>query len=382
MLVTPLTPQLTIEWFERADHEHEALCLFLTANPRHRSIITDLIRSHIDANIALGKNIGFIVSDPEFGACQEIATNRGRTLILPGETIKPEPLDAIIPSALESVSRHGLWKKSVEIQRLSEISAQSNLEWLEFFSIQKAQLPVLCVLIKGCNPVSIRLGDDISLSKLLKLLGDISDFANHESRIEPHTILDFNRKIARTSQLSERLAEKETELKKLFDTLVEISKASQQDRLKIAEALYLKKYLPNELMQLLKGLDFYASPEFKHRKTIAGIRNKSRAIENLLIEMDQQVLSPLECESISAAVDRISERRNKALSLIKKLANDNYDTSSVDRSQIARKYDAYSIRLDTALNVTEKIASLVSKYKAANLLFAKLISFASSRAIP
>lgn len=365
-----------MEWLERIDKHHEALCLFLTANPTHRNVIAELLRNHLDADIALGKNIGFIVSDSESSASQEITTDRGRQFILPGEVINLQPPDSIIPSAIDGDSSLGARTNPLEIQSLSDVTAQSNLEWLDFFSIQSVQLPALCVLIKGCDPVAICLGDDLSLSRLPSLLGEISVIADHDSRIELHTIPDFNRKFARISELSQRLIEKEEELIKLFETLAKISGASDQDRAKIAECMSSKKFSPDEMKQLLKVLDFYISPEFKHRKTITGVMNKSRAIEKLLAELDEQVPSPSECESISATVDRISERRNKARSLVAELANDNYRTSSVDRNQFARKHDAYSIRMDAASHAAEMISSMLSKYKDGNLLFTKLMSFA------
>lgn len=376
-----LTPQLTIEWFERFDKQHEALCIFLTANPTHRNILTEFIRNHINADIALGRNMGFIVSDSQSSASQEITTDRGRQFILPGEVIHLQPPGSILPSAFEGDPRPGPEKDLTEKQSASEDSAKSNLEWLEFFSLQNTQIPVLCVFVKGCVPVSICLNDDLSLPNLLKLLGEISDIADHDRRIESHTIPDFNIKIAKHSQLSDRLVEKEKELIKLLNTLLKISEASDQDRAKIAECISSKKFSPDEMKQLLKGLDFYISPEFKHRKAITGVMNKARAIEKLLAELDEQIPSQSECESISAAIDRISERRNKVLSFIEKLAKDNFHTSSVDRNQFTRKYDAHSIRMDTASNATEKLSSMLSKCTDGSLLFAKVMSFADSRVI-
>jgi hypothetical protein len=367
---------LTIEWFERINKQHEALCLFLTANPVHRDLLAEFLRKQLDADIALGKNIGFIVSDSQSSASQEITTDHGRQFILPGEVIKPQNTDSILPSAFEGASGPGPGNNPTGVKSPSEVNAKSNQEWLDFFSMQKAQLPVLCVLIKGCDPVSICLNDDLSLPMLPSLLGDISDIVNHEGRLELHTISDFNRKIAKFSELSGRLVEKEKELINLFDTLVKISEANDQDRAKIAECISSRKFSPDEMKQFIKDLDFYISPEFKHRKAITGLMNKSRAIEKLLAELDEQVPSPSECESIRAAIDKISERRNNALSFIEKLAKDNFYTSSVDRNQFARKHDAYSIRIDAASNTEEKIVSMLSKHNAANQLCAKLMSFA------
>lgn len=381
-MITPLTPQLTIEWFERMDMQYEALCIFLTANPVHRDIIREFNRNRIDADAGLGSRMGFIVSDSEFSASQEIATNRGRRFILPGEVVRPLSPGSILQSASEGDLWRGLGNDSFDKDRCSDVTAKSNLEWIDFFSIQKVQLPVLCVLVKGCDPISICLTEDISLPKLLRLLGEISDIADCDSRTGLLAISDFNKKFARFSELTGRLAEKEKELVELFKTLAEISKANDRDKEKIADYIFSKRYSPDELMQLLKGLDFYISPEFKHRKTITGLMNKSRAIEGILAEMDEQILSDRECESISEAVDRISERRNKSLIFIKGMAKDQYHTSSVGRSRIARRHDPYSIRVDSVLNGSDKIAMLLSKYKGSNLLFAKLMSFAGSRTMP
>jgi len=75
-------------------------------------------------------------------------------------------------------------------------------EWMTILEIQREQLPVLCVLVKGSVPTVIRLGSAVDAGLVRRTFGRLADIAQRNSQVVVERSFGLEQKVERAQRLS------------------------------------------------------------------------------------------------------------------------------------------------------------------------------------
>lgn len=376
MLVTPLTANETINWFEQQDRQHEILCFMVTADPRHRGILRELAQNYIDSDIALGSKVAFILfGDDNVNRYPEVDFSHGTRMFLPGAALQPGALHSYVEgsyfgrgeSSRETQSRHfGL--ESYQVDLLATETAKVSAEWMKALGLKRSALPALCVFVKGSDPAIISLGDALDASKVLKLFGRLADIAERDCEKALGVTFDAEARMSRALRLGKEIELLERSFEQHMEAMCNRFKATPEERALIADFLSRKAYSDEALDKALVSCRFSTADGFTSNTTVKGARNKLRKLTKAVSEMDECRPREGMVESLSEAVRRINGRRRETARLVAELLVEGVEAKSVDRQALGVTYDKYAARANQTVTLLEKVGKFVGLVGGAGLI--------------
>jgi len=326
VLITIANSTQTIRWFEVQDQQHEIICVLLTANPKHRAVLKDLIHNFFDTDAALGSRVGLLVVS---GA--EVSEG-GRAFFLPGEFLG----DPVIP--LRDVMRHiGIWERGpVTAEMLAQSSVRAVDDWLTLIKLSRSELPALCVLLKGADPVIISLGAELATETLLKVLGQLADIAQREIQPAAERANRVSELLKAAEQAEKRCESLIRVLTQMLEAVCNRFKATARERQAVVQFLASGRFDQEKLEALFAQLAFSRSEGFARSATVRGIKNKVKQI----CKAREQLLSTLptndQVDELKDALRRFEARRDQTRALVSGLIVQGVDAKDarVDREGI------------------------------------------------
>jgi hypothetical protein len=371
MLVTPLGPRETINWFEQVDRQHEILCFIITADPEHRRILGKLAQHYIDADAALGTKVAFILFGGENAqSFAEVDFRHGSRLFLPGQLLLPRALrdHANRPhfGSSEHPSFDGLYDYQAKL--LEAETAKLADEWMRMMGVKRQSLPVLCALVKGNDPVVISLGDKVDVTIVLKLFGHLADIAERDS--EAALALTFNAEVRmkRALELNSEIKLLERSFQEHVDAMCNRFKATSEERQLVAEFLACRPYSAQTLELVLKRCKFADAKDFNSSTTVKGVRNKLNKLTKALLELEERRPQEQLVDSVIEALEAINARRQETARLVQELRMQGLDAQSVTRQSLGVTYDKYAARANQTVTLLEKFVKFFGVAKGVGLL--------------
>lgn len=373
MIVTPLSLRETIEWFELRDRQHEICCFLLTADPKDRAILAELVQGRIDADVALGERVAFVLFGGDMSQLSEVDTRQGVRTFLVGQALQPMALRRIEDDGLEGPAGLSTAPNRLDerfVKRLADDTAQTTTEWLALLGLERRSLPALCVLVKGSDPAVIRLGDTVDTSQVLRVFGRLADIAE---RIDAALELSFEAedRMDRALALSAQIDAEELALKRQLEALCHRYKANPEDVQRIAQFLTSNTPGAAALDAVLAECQFAADPDFDANTTVKGARNAVRKLEETYAQLQACKPEPQLATSLADAIKHIEQRRLETQKFVAELVTAGMDAKQLDRKQLGMTYDKYAARINQTATLLEKGAKFVALVK--GLTWLKLV---------
>lgn len=273
MLITIADPVETIRWFELKDQQHEILCVLLAADPKHRAVLKELIRGFVDADVALGRRVGFLVVGSS-DTIKQVAAG-GRAIYLPGELVEVAPVRPL----RRLVGNPEDWQHDAAAERLARSTVSAVEGWLNLLGISRRDLPCLCALIKGTEPVLVSLRQPFDTEAALKVFGQLADIAQREIRPAAQEARRIAEVLKAAEEAGKTCGEVKDGLVQLLEAVCNRFKASAAERQAVVQFLGAERFNEEDLEALFLQLSFSATPEFARSSTVRGVRNKIKQIE-------------------------------------------------------------------------------------------------------
>lgn len=375
MMVTPLGPRETIDWFEQADHQNEILCFMITANPDHRRILTELAQNYVDADTALGSKVAFILfGEGDTNRYAEVGIGYGERRFLPGEPIQPRVLRDY--SRKKYFGQSGLNKEwpnfndleNYQAEVLATETARGSVEWMNLLKIRREALPVLCAFVKGSDPAVISLGEKLDASKVLKVFGRLADIAERDSEKALTMTFNIEAKMERAIALGKEIEKLERSFIEHMEAITNKFKASPEEKKSLAEFLSRKLYTTEALDHALAKCKFTTVDGFNSNTTVKGARNKLNKLVKAIADLEE--IRPREdtIVSLSDALDAINNRRQETARLVSELSEQGINAKSVEKQSLGVTYDKYTDRINKTTTLLEKLGKFVGLVKGAGLI--------------
>ncbi|MFK4448365.1 hypothetical protein ABH944_008423 [Caballeronia udeis] len=395
MRISHATPRAIINWFEKIDIEHEILCCLVTADPTHREVHKEIIMNYLDADVAMGPKVAFIVFDGSLPRRPvAFADEKGSTLLMPGEVFEIEerteydnylssPLrdyfrdlpddqihkairdyGAALENGLESVQKAA--RKSGFISKLVEDSTEIMSYWIDLLEISREKLPVLCVFVKGSPPIAISLGEKLELSTLLRLLGKLADICSRpDDDIMGSREWDWD-----AAKRLERAQNYKFEFDKLFPQLINHFeamcnryKATKEERDRIVLFLNTGDFTGQCLEKLLLSFHFSNRTDFSNHQAIRGVRKSTAKMFQLEEGYENNLPNKAERLSISEALERLRIRQKKTADLVLQLRASGLDAKPIKGENFGKSFDGWVARATQLLTLGEKTHQVLSWIK-------------------
>jgi hypothetical protein len=375
MVVAPLEPRDTINWFAQIDCQHEILCFMISANPEHRKVLAELAQNYIDADAALGAKVAFILfAGDDVNRYPEVVGSCGCRLFLPGEPIQPRALRDYSRRVGfgspgpddERMQFNGL--DSHQVEALAAGTVDVAAKWMKLLGVSRESLPVLCVFVKGSDPAVISLGENFDVSMALKLFGRLADIAERDSAKAVTFTVNAELTMRRALEAGTKIEQLEKSFKDHMEAMCNRFKATPDERKLVAEFLARKAYSTEALDRMLRDCKFAAVEGFSSNTTVKGARNKLKILAKALSDLEQ--CRPLEdlVVSLSDALDEINDRRQETARLVSELSKQGIDAKSIEKQSLGVVFDKYAARADKTVTLLEKLGKFVGWVKGVELL--------------
>lgn len=365
MLLSPLSPAETIEWFEALDRQHEILCFMITANPAHRKILGELAQNFVDADTALGSRVAFaLFGGNDVRQLPEVVWHPGGRSFLPGQPILPRRVrDYSWPPCFEGESdrRRPERLSEFDLRNLGERSAEVSLEWLELLGVKRESLPALCVLIKGSDTAVIALSDSVNTADVLRIFGRLADIVERDDA--PPTLPSLE-SMREAIQQSKEVEDLERRLQSQFDAMCNKFKATADVKVRIAEFLAQRNYSAEAYGGLLSTWPFASTEGFDQDSTVKGIRNKLDKLRTYRgPEPREEWLT-----TVADELTRLRKRREETAQLVQALSAGGFNAKLVKRETLGARYDKYAARANSMATLLEKLAKLFGLAKGLHVI--------------
>lgn len=185
MLISSASPQELVDWFHTRQEQQRLLCVLLAPSSTDQKKLTELIADLEQADVVMGRKVGFILLDPKATTALAIERSGGEVAAFPGNLLSStqHPGDDIRVLRDEQVFRE-IGPNWEEVQQraakdTSKATARFVPEFADLFEISPEDLPCLCILVKGLDESAVvPLGKNWSAEQLISLLTTLHAIAN------------------------------------------------------------------------------------------------------------------------------------------------------------------------------------------------------------
>lgn len=350
MMISFLSPRETIQWFEDVDRQLEIICFMISAEPKHRLTLNNIAQNYIDADVALGTKVAFILfGEPENQEFTGVDTEYAGRCFLPGVKLQPNTLRAHVNEVKVD---------NYTFDTLTDTTVSAAIAWMEMFGIQRSSLPALCVLVKGSAPVVIHLGGQFNESIVLKIFGRLADIAERDVGKAVSASFELETRLKKILTVTEKTESLEKSFLKNMETMCQKYAACNEERNIIAEFIATKHYSIVNFENTLNKCTFSSVNGFNESSTVKGVRNKLTKLISAREDLDFHLNQKNEILSLSESVKSINQRRQETLQLVKELLHEGVESKVVERESLWLVFDKYIARVNQIVSLVEKGGNL------------------------
>lgn len=198
---------------ERTDER--VLVIFLGATRDDKRLVSELIDQVVEIDAIIGREIGFLVCDPQGKTKSKLVGGEGESQLIGAEFISPNKK---FGSARKFLSEADDWM--LTDRKASEILAHSTIslvpDFMELYGIERSKLPCLVCLFKGMSDYAVlEVPHDPSFNNVLDWLNSIKEIyedVNRDILMADISQWDLSQRLQRSEELRR---EREAKIKKI-----------------------------------------------------------------------------------------------------------------------------------------------------------------------
>ena len=367
MLIGTLSPAETIRWFEEIDQDHEFLCCMITADPMHREIVRSIAQNFVDADAALGRRVGIVLFGGTLAKNYKDLGFLGCTrAFLPGEILRSSivPLRAFVDNRYQSMDQRELEPLGPEFyEYLAHESTKIAADWMDLVGINREELPALCVLIKGADPVILPLGSSISEQSLLKIFGRLADIAQRDSSSLLRVAFDAEQSIKRLDALKSQFIDLQNKLTAALEAVCNRFRLSKESRDLMVQFIAAERYSDHALNQLFSNCGLTNRDGFESCTSVRAVRNKVKKLITVGNEFEENRPSDYLVKSLSESLAELRARREETLILVRQLREEGVHAKELPLQSLGSSCDRIAGRVDQTGSILEHVSKLITAAK-------------------